>query len=310
VSAARDQVLAFRRVAARHEAAVKRIVARAVSKGRRAMSRTAVRRAANNPGRLLLALAPFADGYAAGLLPLEDPIILAFMAGWRHAERWFPGGSVNILALPQRGQPDPVVEEAIAWGEQFTAEQIVDLTGETRQGVRELTARVMTDQIPAAQATRLILDQSTLGLDRRRMAGLLSFRARAARAAPGAVLQAGGRRYLVPETGMRVERLDEWTGDYASTLLLGRSDTIARTVSVAGASAGQLAAWLAAQADGLLGGGQRKRWESLLLPCVICRDLNGQTVPLHEPFTSKYVGVVTYPPVHPNCRCSVVLVDG
>jgi hypothetical protein len=95
----------------------------------------------------------------------------------------------------------------------------------------------------------------------------------------------------------------------AAKLTRRRAETIARTESIAAANVGQVGTWKDLQASGLLPPDARKRWvvthDDRL--CPICRPMAGQTVPIAANFESEKAGAILAPPLHPNCRCAIVL---
>lgn len=90
-----------------------------------------------------------------------------------------------------------------------------------------------------------------------------------------------------------------------------RSMTIARTEIADALSAGQMAVWQEAQSLGLLGSGDliaEKEWVTDGENCEVCDSLDGQRVPLDQPFVSDLNGEsYDRAPAHPNCDCSVAI---
>lgn len=121
------------------------------------------------------------------------------------------------------------------------------------------------------------------------------------------------RESVLEDTGS--ERQANAAADrYADEQLDLRASTIARTENKAAQSRGQQDAWLVARDEGLLPAGAKKRWvampESDRLS-DICRELDGQVVPLDEPFHSDVLDQdIDAPPAHPACRSTVTLVFG
>lgn len=88
-----------------------------------------------------------------------------------------------------------------------------------------------------------------------------------------------------------------------------RAETIARTETISASVNGQQELWDQAVEEGLLTGDEQQEW--IITPddrlCPICEAIEGQTVPLGEPFETED-GEVDGPPAHPRCRCAVGLV--
>lgn len=301
----RAEGLAFRRLAVRHERAVRRTLASARQAGFRRLNRAAVRVALTHPGRLLSALRTFTDRFSAGLLPLEDTFFSTFQNGWRFGESVVPTQSVKILA---DADSDVALAAALAWAERYAAELIVDITFETQAAIRELVQRAFRDRVPADELAWLILQTGMLGLTTRQTTAVFQFRKKLLAAAPGTQVTAGSRVFHIPETGITPALVKRWTGQYADRLLTQRARTIARTTTITATAAGQQAAWRVAVNEGRLPSDIRKRWTVAPKPCRICQALDGVEVDLQDEFASD-VGLLPYPPAHPNCRCSVVLVQ-
>jgi hypothetical protein len=104
------------------------------------------------------------------------------------------------------------------------------------------------------------------------------------------------------EAGRRARR-------YSERLMHQRAITIARTETIGASMRGRLTAWRNAQQRGLLSNDVRKVW--MTTPddrlCRYCRHMNGQTSLLNSNFASLHFGPVDAPPLHPRCRCSMVL---
>ena len=93
--------------------------------------------------------------------------------------------------------------------------------------------------------------------------------------------------------------------------LKDRATIVARTESIRAASAGQQQLWEQAERDGLWIADMRRHW--LVTPddrlCPQCASIPGMSevgVGLHVPFTTPY-GPIIFPPAHPQCRCSVII---
>jgi SPP1 gp7 family putative phage head morphogenesis protein len=168
-----------------------------------------------------------------------------------------------------------------------TAKLVVEVTAETRRALRGIIARSITEGIPPKQAAKLI--QPLVGLTRSQAQAVLNYRAR-----------------LIAQ-GLSGDRLIATTTRYANRLARLRAETIARTETIRASTDGQLALWRAARADGLIDTGARKRWSVTQDDrlCPRCAPLNGVEVALDAAFP----GGVQGPPLHPRCRCAVVLVS-
>lgn len=98
--------------------------------------------------------------------------------------------------------------------------------------------------------------------------------------------------------------------DYAETQLAYRVETIARTENAAAREQGRQDSWLVARDEGDLPATAKRRWVSFPSGPRLCEDcaaLDDQIVGLDEQFQSDEYGEVDVPPLHPSCRCTVVL---
>jgi hypothetical protein len=125
-------------------------------------------------------------------------------------------------------------------------------------------------------------------------------------AAPGAWVTIGDRRVRVPQRGWQPGEVVRHVQRYADRQRNARGLLIGRTETITAANAGQQAFWVRARRAGWIGPGARRRWVAAPTACPRCRVIAGQTAPLTEPFAGPD-GPVMHPPVHPGCRCAVVL---
>lgn len=177
--------------------------------------------------------------------------------------------------------------EAQAQAQAYAARMVTNVSDETRDGLRVLVERSISEGIPPAQAARLI----------RNMVGLT---------APHASAVMNYRYELYRQNLLTPDRIDREVRKYADKLIRHRSLNIARTEVMGALNRGRYEAWQQAVNDGTLGANADKRWSATPdeKTCEICDELHGETVPLGGAFT----GGLLMPPAHPSCRCSAVLV--
>jgi hypothetical protein len=84
-----------------------------------------------------------------------------------------------------------------------------------------------------------------------------------------------------------------------------RTETIARTEILRASHEGRREAWQQGIEEGFINAGASKQWSTELdgRECEICGPLDGETVLITAEFSDGE------PPIHPNCRCDVLLVD-
>lgn len=108
---------------------------------------------------------------------------------------------------------------------------------------------------------------------------------------------------------LTVDQIERRVRRYADALVRQRGELIARTEVLAAANAGQLESWKEAKRQGLLDNTYGKKWVTTPdeLLCDACEAMDEQTVGFNEVFNNGEGGIAQFPPLHPNCRCSMVL---
>lgn len=112
------------------------------------------------------------------------------------------------------------------------------------------------------------------------------------------------------EAGASEEKISRAVKRKAQQMLKLRAERIARTETVAAQSQGRGDAWRQARDEGFIPEGVTREWVAAgrsVRTCKMCIELNGKTSDFNEPFQSSYVGAVMEPPLHPQCRCVLVL---
>ncbi len=162
------------------------------------------------------------------------------------------------------------------------------ISAETQKAIREIIERSIAEGITPANTAKLI----------RPLIGLTSKQAESVQ-----------KRTLKTFATKGIEAATKEAEKYGSKLLRKRAETIARTEIMRAQNTGQRAAWDEAVTDGTIAPESQKVWivaEDDRL-CPYCSKLADETVPLDGKFSSAF-GVVSEPPLHPNCRCTVGLV--
>lgn len=196
-----------------------------------------------------------------------------------------------------------VNEHAADWASRHAAELVTNISIDTRQTIRDLVTRSITEGIPPRVQARTI--QQVVGLTERD--------ALAVKRRFDAMLEdAGLNRKLIAVAERQRDR-------YATKLLRVRAENIARTEAIKSANMGQQLLWEQAAAEGLLDpDAMRRVW--IATPdgrvCPRCESLDGVTVTLFGEFTeaeetAPKSGPVTTltPALHPSCRCALGLVE-
>jgi hypothetical protein len=167
------------------------------------------------------------------------------------------------------------------------ARLVREVTESTRQGIQATIVRSIRDGIPPAEAARIL--RPTIGLTDRQAMAVMNY------------------RFSLLEEGASADTVARAAERYAAQLLRKRSETIARTETIRAGREGRDETWRQARAEGLLPDTARRRWvvtdDDRL--CPACEPLGGVEVGLDEAFPR---GGGDGPPLHPNCRCTTVLV--
>lgn len=178
---------------------------------------------------------------------------------------------------------DVASPEAIAWAERNAARLVTGVTDDVRDAIRLFVTRGFEEGIPPARLAQYIRDG--IGLTPRDA---------------GAVLN---RRLELLAQGLTQEQVDKKVLAYSEKLIQRRALTIARTETMRASNEGQAELWRQAEEKGLLTGTEMKVWITAD-PCPICEELEGETVGLNDDFS-----IGSDPPAHPNCRCTIGLVQ-
>lgn len=97
----------------------------------------------------------------------------------------------------------------------------------------------------------------------------------------------------------------------ADRLLLARADRVAQTEAWTASQAGLATSWLVLQRRGQISPDAARRWRTRRreTACPVCSPMDGQQVPLDQPFTAPTGEKLWAPAAHPDCQCSMQLVE-
>ena len=199
------------------------------------------------------------------------------------------GVGANQLGLdPKRYslRPDnPKVDEYL---DVRSGELITRITDDVQVSVQQAVRRGLEDfQTPRQIADQI--KQGGIGLNQRQEQALANYKA------------------SLTEQGIQGARFDAMVGRQAAAYLDQRAMMIARTEVSNAQNFAQVEVWASAQAEGLLPQDATKVWQVDGDPCPICRELGGTAVGLHENFVTTEGVELGGPPVHPHCRCVLLL---
>lgn len=179
---------------------------------------------------------------------------------------------------------DTANPEAITWAEQNAARLVTNVTREAQAAIRTVVTSGIENGVTARDTAKLI--RSSIGLTERDA---------------GAVMK---RQIELMESGLSSSEAAARAEKYAAKLTRSRAMTIARTETMRASNEGQAQLWSQAKQQGLLTGHEKKVWLTSD-PCPICAALDGETVGIDQDFSIGFD-----PPAHPNCRCTIGLVNG
>ena len=241
---------------------------------------------ANNPLGAVNAVA-WGD-FAASLQKTVDALNKEVIKAANDSARTLPA-SVRIAANFTTADP-----RAIAFAEQRAGKLIRQVSDESRKAVSETVMEALRMRIDRREMVTRI--SKVVGLDSRQARALTRFYEKSL--ADG---RAAGLDY--DEALAKADRLGD---KYKKRLIRQRAVRIARTETVAASNAGRYLSWIEADAQGLLGSTSVKRWITAIdeRTCPICAPLNNKEVPYKTNFSTGEL----MPPVHPNCRCSAVII--
>lgn len=210
---------------------------------------------------------------------LRAPLREALLGGATVADRRLPSGTMRFDLT------NPAAVRAV---DTEVANLVRQITEESRGAIRDLVRQSVQGAFDVRQLARQV--RGSIGLTSQYALAVDRY-----------------HQHLL-DGGMRAGRAMLRSQAYADRLLRHRATTIARTEVIRATNAGQQAVWNDAQLEGLLPTDTQRVW--IVTPddrlCERCAPMDGQTVGLHEPFQSDE-GPVPYPPLHPQCRCTMGL---
>ena len=216
------------------------------------------------------------------------------------AQQLTTSANISKKTLPKRISYETSFEatdpRAIAWAQQRAGARILGITQESQKAVAEVISNGLRTRLTREQVIRQVSE--IVGLDSRQARALANFYEK--------------NLLSLIEDGMTFEQAErealKLSKEYRQRLLVQRATRIARTETLAAANAGRMLSWQEANARGLLPPGSVKRWKTAAdeRTCVVCGPLNNEEVAWDTVFATGNM----MPPVHPNCRCTAVIVPG
>lgn len=278
--------------------------------------------------------AGFSQGRASnlgGLADMEDPVERIR----EKFDRAFQG--VGSAAAEELGEQlgveiafDSSRPNAARWARRNAADLVTDFGLRSRQGIRLAVEESFRQGITPQTISRMIRDDF-VGLSARGSQAVTNFRGqleelrRLQDQGLGDTAQANElKRKAIDRrhSGVTKQRLrkafregvdpdfiDDVVDTYSTSMLNFRTRNISRTEIARASSAGQNELWNQAIDDGFLPETTIRQWT--VTPddrlCPICAPMAGSQARMGEDFVSPGGGAAEFPPIHPSCRCAVVI---
>lgn len=213
---------------------------------------------------------------------------------------------------------------AVSFLQGYGFELITSLTLGARQTIAAIVTNAFTDGTPPKAQARQIREY--IGLTPAQYQAVRNYRRMLESGDPGLLRDSLSRqlrdarfdstieRAIVNGTRLTRQQIERLVSRYAERQLKYRAEMIARTETIRAANAGQVEAWNQAQQQGLLSATVRQKWiytrdERTCTICPRIPGMNPEGVPIGGLFQSP-VGLIRQPPdPHPQCRCSLGLVN-
>jgi hypothetical protein len=182
---------------------------------------------------------------------------------------------------------------------------------ESKDAVREVIQRGFAEGKPPRVMAREIKD--LVGLNRVQANAIVNLRTRL-----NEQMAAGKSPFKT--IALTPDKIDDIVAKKTKQLVKRRAEMIARTETIRASNAGRYATWNQAIADGLLPVTTEVRWLTAgdERVCPFCAPLDNKIVGFNESFSASVEQVSgkidtlaeIHPPLHPNCRCDLVLEIG
>ena len=201
--------------------------------------------------------------------------------------------------------------EAEKWVKKHVGDLVTQITEDSKQAIRSIALDGFENGNAPKKMAREI--RQYIGLTDRDTKAVLNYRAKL----EDMLAQGESPFKTKPLTH---EKIDSMVDKYGKKKLRERSELIARTETIKSSNMGLQTIWEEAQKQGLISQGAKRKWITAKdeRVCSWCGPLHGNIVGMREDFTitanlTEGSKALTYtsltPPLHPACRCSMVLAD-
>jgi hypothetical protein len=184
---------------------------------------------------------------------------------------------------------------AVRNAQRYAARRVTEVSKETIAAIRALTVRGFRENIPPRELARIIAGRAP---GTKALVGMHSIQAQAAL----------NYRDALEAAGLASSTVNREMAKYVRRKVAERALNIARTETMTSLNHGRNAQFNTARRKGLIAKDAEKEW--IITPderlCALCAPMAGVTVRVDKEFETAR-GSVKAPPLHPSCRCTVVL---
>lgn len=219
------------------------------------------------------------------------------------------------LAVQLAPRFDLVDQHAVDWARERAGKLLSDLDGQALVNARNAIAYGIERGRTVDETARYL--RSTLYLPPRgeqavqRYFDALIERVEKGDSLAEAARAAGASRALAPRQFLDAKNIDTLTDRYAERWVKYNAESVARTMTIEASNAGLRGGWDEAAAEGMFDPVTASIvWYATQddLVCPECLALDGTPVAFIKGGFETSAGFVAYPPAHPSCRCTLVLV--
>lgn len=233
----------------------------------------------------------FAPVYLAGAQVSAGPLAATIMRQRRATEE-------DELEAELKARFDVLNPQAVAWLDSYAFDLVTHMTAEQVNVIRSIVREGFAEHRPPREMARRL--RASIGMNAVQI-----------RAFNGFMRGLDERTDLTHAKRMQLEDRQK------ARLIADRALTIARTETIRASSMGQQALWQSAAGSGWLSrAATLRKWivahDDRL--CPICAAMDGKLVTLDAPFSVEFgvrvkrMYTTLTPPLHPRCRCAMVLV--
>lgn len=218
---------------------------------------------------------------------IEEELFGELVASGQRTGSSFPKIKKQVLTY----RFDAERPDSAAWAKKEAANLVVEIVEQQRTTIRDYVSASQMGDYTVTQVARNLRD--VVGLTNQQTGWVDNFRNRAI-----SEQMANGKTFeqASQSAAASTERYQERIHKY-------RTETIARTEILRASSEGRNQAWQQGIEEGYISPAAQKQWVTEFDACEICLPLDGETVGISADFPDGD------PPLHPNCRCTLDMVD-